>query len=490
MKRFAGIFATALIASIITIGIFFVANNKMKNTPHYVQTLDMPRAHYANYLPNANQIGPDFTIAAEKTIHAVVHIKTEYVQKTSTYNDYFGMDDPLYNFFFGAPFNRPSKPQAVQGYGSGVIISDDGYIVTNNHVVQEADFIEVTLNDKRTYTAKVIGLDPTTDLALIKVDEQKLPFISFGNSDSVKVGEWVLAVGNPFNFTSTVTAGIVSAKGRNLNILGGKTAIESFIQTDAAVNKGNSGGALVNIYGQLIGINAAIVSNTGSYAGYSFAIPSNITAKVINDLLEFGMVQRAFLGVSFVEVTSQLAKEKGLNEIKGVYVHQVVPNGAAEDAGIKEGDVITEIDGAKANSSAEIIEIIGRKRPGDKIKVTYLRNNTQKSSLLTLKNKNNNTDIVKKDEKNIVSLLGATFETIGEEEKNGLGIQNGLKITKLEPGKLRSHGIREGFIITHIDNKPVENTNDLANMLKNKKGGILLEGIYPNGMKAYYGIGL
>lgn len=490
MKKFASLFTVAIVASLLSIGGFSLLVHHNKKIPNYVETMDIPHAQYASYISNAGQIGPDFTVAAEKTIHAVVHIKTEYVQKTSMYNDYFGMDDPLYNFFFGTPFNSPSRPQAVQGFGSGVIISDDGYIVTNNHVVQEADFIEVTLNDKRAYTAKVIGLDPTTDLALIKIDEQKLPFISFGNSDSVKVGEWVLAVGNPFNFTSTVTAGIVSAKGRNLNILGGKAAIESFIQTDAAVNKGNSGGALVNIFGQLIGINAAIVSNTGSYAGYSFAIPSNIAAKVINDLIEFGQVQRAFLGVSFVEVTSQLAKEKGLSEIRGVYVQQIVPDGAASDAGIKEGDVITGIDGAKINNSAEVLEIIGRKRPGDKIKVLYIRDNTEKISLVTLKNKNNNTEIVKKDEKNIISILGATFETIDEEEKNGLGIQNGLKIIKLEPGKLRSHGIREGFIITHIDNKPIENTNDLSDMLKNKRGGVLLEGIYPNGMKAYYGIGL
>ena len=378
----------------------------------------------------------------------------------------------------------------MEAFGSGVIISDDGYIVTNNHVVQDGDNIQVTLNDKRVYNATIVGTDPSTDIALIKIDEGNLPFILFGNSDSLQVGEWVLAVGNPFNLTSTVTAGIVSAKGRNLNILNGKTAIESYIQTDAAVNMGNSGGALVNISGQLVGINAAIASSTGTYDGYSFAIPVSIVKKVVNDIIEFGSVQRAFLGVNAQEVNNKVAKDYNLNKIQGVVVTSVIESSAAEVAGIKSGDVLIKVNGTLINSNAELKEQISRYRPGDKISITYLRNGNENTVNIELKNSQGTTSVVKTDINNVSDFLGATFEPLENEELMSLGLSNGLKISKLSSGKLKNAGIKEGFIITSIDKKIVYNTDDVQKILQNKKGGILIEGVYPNGMHAYYGFGL
>jgi len=428
----------------------------------------------------------DFTSAAAASIHAVVHIKTMYQQKSSVYDDFFG------GFWnpWGSNNSQNYKLQPIKASGSGVILSDDGYIVTNNHVVQDADSIEVTLNDNRIYDAKVIGTDVGTDLALIKIDETELPYLSYGNSDSVKVGEWVLAVGNPFNLTSTVTAGIISAKARNLNILGKNSSIESFLQTDAAVNPGNSGGALVNTSGQLIGINAAIASNTGSYLGYSFAIPVNIVKKVVDDLLQYGEVQRAYLGVSFEEVNSKLAKEKSLSKVKGLYVTSVLEEGAAGDAGIKVGDVVTKIGNTYVNSSSELQESVITRSPGDKVVVTYTRAGKEGEVTVTLKNKKGGTDIVKKDDSDVVTLLGATFEDITANDMKDLGITYGMKISKLDAGMLRSAGIREGFIITSIDKKPVKSTEDITAALKNKSGGVLIEGIYSNGLRAYYGFGM
>jgi serine protease Do len=445
-------------------------------------------AEYTSYAPKVIPGNIDFTTSAEISVHAVVHITTEYQQKSSVYDDFFG------NFFDPwSAFNNQGyqyKQAPIKASGSGVILSGDGYIVTNNHVVQDASSIEVTLNDNRTYEGKIIGADPGTDLALIKIDEKDLPVLTYGNSDSVKVGEWVLAVGNPFNLTSTVTAGIISAKARNLNILGKNSDIESFLQTDAAVNPGNSGGALVNTAGQLIGINAAIASNTGSYAGYSFAIPVNIVKKVVDDLLQYGEVQRGYLGVVFEEIDSKVAKEKNIAKIKGLYVTSIVDGSSAADAGIKEGDVVTKIGNTEVNSTSELQEAIIIHRPGDKIAVSFTRDGEDKEVTVTLKNKDGNTDIVKKDESNVASLLGGTFETISKDDIKALGINYGLKVTKLDAGLLRSAGIKEGFIITSIDKKPVKTLDDLTTALKDKKGGILIEGIYQNGMRAYYGFGI
>lgn len=430
---------------------------------------------------------PDFTVAADQTIHAVVHIKTEYENRRSSVYDYF------FDFrdFFG---DQGGTPQPVIASGSGVIISPEGYIVTNNHVVSESDKIEVTLNNKRSYEAKVIGTDPSTDLALIKIEAKELPFMTFGNSDELKIGEWVLAVGNPFNLTSTVTAGIVSAKARNINILGspdGSTSsIESFIQTDAAVNRGNSGGALVNTRGELIGINAAIASGTGFYAGYSFAIPSNLVRKVAADLRDYGTVQRAYIGVNIRELDNKLATEAGINDLLGVYVADVTENGAAREAGLKAGDVILKVEEVPVNSPSELLEVIGQHNPGDKVNLVVRRNNKDMNFNVVLKNREGSTALAKKEEFNANALLGATFKPVPDELMDDLGIDNGIQITGLSNGKLRNAGIREGFIITQIDGKEIRTEADLATALANKKGGVLVEGIYPNRTRAYYGFGL
>ena len=424
----------------------------------------------------------DFTKAAELSVHAVVHIKTEYQQKSSVYDDFFGGSwDP----WGSKNYYSPAKIS-----GSGVILTSDGYIVTNNHVVQDANYIEITLNDKRTYEAEIVGTDPGTDLALIKIDEKDLPYLSYGNSDSVKVGEWVLAVGNPFNLTSTVTAGIISAKARNLNILGKNSSIESFLQTDAAVNPGNSGGALVNTKGELIGVNAAIDSNTGSYSGYSFAIPVNIVKKVVDDFVKYKSVQRAYLGITYEEVDSKLAKEKGLSKVKGICISSLADAGAAEEAGLLKGDVITKIGTAEINSGSELQEAVVTHRPGDVVKVTYIRDKAEKEISVKLKNINNTTEIVKSEEESVTTLLGATFETLSADELKELGIENGLKVSKLDAGLMKNAGVREGFIITKIDQKQIKTLDDLKTALKEKKGGVLIEGIYSNGMHAYYGFGM
>ncbi|MBN8697140.1 MAG: Do family serine endopeptidase [Bacteroidetes bacterium] len=488
MKKIASVFFIASIGGITALGLNHLlkdetANHPLSNylsSPTPTQYVNMPGATVENSV--------DFTAAADLTVHSVVNVKTTY--SVDYKNQYYY--DPFRDFFGQ---RQPRQQEAPYSTGSGVIISQDGYIVTNNHVIDNGEKIEITLNDKRTYTADVIGKDPTTDLALLKIKETNLPFVAYGNSDNVKVGEWVLAVGNPFNLTSTVTAGIVSAKGRNINLLDndptkGLYPIESFIQTDAAVNPGNSGGALVNTKGELVGINSAIASNTGSYTGYSFAIPVNIARKVVADLLEFGEVQRAFIGVSIRDLDSKLAQEKSINELKGVYVNGLTTGGSAEEAGIKEGDVITKIGDVAINKVAELQEQIGRYRPGDKINVTLKRNNQEKILSVILKNKNGNTDVVEKPKIEVVSALGATFEDVNDADKKKLGIENGLRISKLSAGKLLSAGIKEGFIITGVDKKKISSVEDIKSALENKKGGVLIEGVYPNGMRAYYGFGL
>jgi Do/DeqQ family serine protease len=426
---------------------------------------------------------PDFTEAAEATVHDVVYIKTTYDNKSAGNQLQW---DP-WNGFFSAP---SQQPQAAEASGSGVIVTADGYIVTNNHVVDNASKVEVTLDDHRSYIAKVVGTDPSTDLAVIKIDEKGLPFIRYGNSDDLKVGQWVLAVGNPFNLTSTVTAGIVSAKARNIGALeeNSKTAIESYIQTDAAINPGNSGGALVNTSGELVGINSAIASNTGSYTGYSFAIPVNIVKKVVDDLVEYGKVERGYLGVQIQDIDSKLAQEKNIKDYNGVYVAGIVEGGAANSAGIHEGDVIKKIGDEDVSSAPALQEQVSKFRPGDKINVTVDRNGQEKLYAVTLKDMEGGVAIVKANSS--FTMLGAEFATVSKNEADKLGIDGGVKINKLEAGKLRAAGIQEGFIITTIDKKPVKDTDDLNAALKNKSGGVLIEGVYPNGMRAYYGFGI
>lgn len=479
MKKFISFFLVALLGGLVFLAIAKGVSRKNGGI-RTLQDENMPVIQTGGSMSAV--IGPDFTSAADVSVHAVVHIKTELRQRNDTYNNFFDLFNDFFSNPYGGGFNQP-----VIATGSGVIISADGYIVTNNHVVQGADKLEVTLNDKRTYEASIIGTDPSTDLALIKVEAENLPFLVYGDSDNLRVGEWVLAVGNPFNLTSTVTAGIVSAKARDINILGANSAIESFIQTDAVVNRGNSGGALVNTSGELIGINAAIASNTGSYTGYSFAIPVNIVKKVIDDFLNFGEIQRAYLGISFAEIDSKLAEEKNLKDLKGVYIMDVLENGAASDAGLKEGDVIIKIENNNINSKSELLEAVGRHRPGDKIMVTIVRDKNQKLLEVTLRNRTGSTDVVKNDK---LKILGASYEVINDKDKENLGIKHGVKITTLDYGKMRSSGIREGFIIMFIDREPVQTVEDVERIIKNKDGGILIEGIYPNGQMAYYGLGL
>lgn len=438
-----------------------------------------------NSLPNSN--GADFVLAAEKSINSVVHIKT-IVENNSTLSY-----DPFQDWFFGG---RQRQPNQMQGSGSGVVISQDGYIVTNNHVVKGASKIEIVLNDKRSYVAEVIGTDPTTDLALLKIKETNLPFANYGNSDAVKIGEWVLAVGNPFNLNSTVTAGIISAKGRNINILennqGGLAPIESFLQTDAAVNPGNSGGALVNTNGELVGINTAIASNNGSYQGYSFAIPVNIVKKVVSDLIEFGAVQRAYIGLSIQDIDAKFADEKRIKQLKGVYINGLTENGAGELAGVKIGDIVTKVEGVDIKGTSELLEQVGKFRPSDKINLTIIRNEKEIILPIVLKNKENSLGIIKKPEvfRTSISSLGAEFEELSAEDLIKYKLQFGVKIHKLDAGKLANAGIKDGFVITSIDKKKITTIKEVQTMLENKTGGVLIEGVYPNGMRAYYGFGM
>ena len=419
----------------------------------------------------------DFTMAAEKTIECVVNVKT---QSTVSYRN------PIYDFFYGDQYHGDREP--VTGVGSGVIITADGYVVTNNHVVESSEKVTVTLNDKREYTAKVVGTDPSTDLALLKLDAKDLHFITFGNSDAMRVGEWVLAVGNPFNISSTVTAGIVSAKGRSMQIIQDNYRIESYIQTDASVNQGNSGGALVNLKGEMIGINSAIISPSGGNVGISFAIPSSIVQKVVRDLIEYGAVQRAIMGVSIADITAELAKEKDLPELGGVYVTDVNENSAARDAGIESGDVIVQINDVKVNSPSELQEIVGRNRPGDKIMVTVKRKGNLKQFEVKLRNLQGDTSVVKAG--NYETILGAKFTNLDDREKTKLGIKNGVKISEVHEGKLKSAGVKPGFVVTQINNKPVNSVDELGKIINSIKGGVYLEGVYQNGEVAYYAFGL
>ncbi|MFI5164397.1 MAG: Do family serine endopeptidase [Bacteroidia bacterium] len=485
MKRILIIFFTALMGgtAALTVDHMMVRDqNKVQATSSINYPVKF--AGFNGMTPEASST--DFVKASEISLPAVVHVKTEYAPQRNQFYYY----DPFHDYRWNPPQQQPQM-----GSGSGVIISGDGYIVTNNHVIKDAEKVEVILYDKRTYTARVIGKDPATDIALLKIDEKNLPYLLYGNSDDVKVGEWVLAVGNPFNLTSTVTAGIVSAKARNINILEPDPAhgiypIESFIQTDAAVNPGNSGGALINTSGQLIGINSAIASNTGSYSGYSFAIPVNIAKKVVNDLLEFGKVQRAFLGVSIRDLDSKLIEEKKIRDTKGVYVTGISNGGAAAEAGVQEGDLILQVGDQEVNNVSELQEQIGNYRPGDKIAIKIKHEGKDKLLSLTLKSKDGGTMTSKAGKSEVVSILGANFEAVSASDMKRLGIGGGVKISSLDGGKLRSAGIKEGFIITDIDKKKISSLEDVKSALENKEGGVLIEGIYTNGMKAYYAFGL
>lgn len=433
--------------------------------------------------------GLDFTSAAENTVHSVVHITTKVVQTTF-------QRDPFQEFFYGPGAGGREFKQYGAGAGSGVIVSSQGYIVTNNHVIENASEIQVVLNDNSKYDAKVIGADPSTDIAVLKIEGQNFPAIPIGNSDELKIGEWVLAVGNPFNLTSTVTAGIVSAKARNINLLSERSAqdvvpIESFIQTDAAVNPGNSGGALVNTRGELIGINTAIASQTGSYAGYSFAVPINLVDKVMRDLIDFGIVQRGFLGVQIADVTQEVKEKNKLPDLKGVFLAKVTEGGSADKAGLKDGDVILKIGSKEVNSVASLQEEIGKRRPGDKVSLTVRQKDGDIiSKELVLRNKDGDTELMSKEEISKNYALGATFIELTDKEKKELNISYGVKIKSITTGKLKSIGLQEGIIITKVNNEPIETVAELTEKLSGVNRGILLEIMDETGKRDYRGFGL
>lgn len=480
MKNLKLVLFVALLSTAIAVSVSYVMSPK--NSKVIIQEASTPMVLAGNPDGPGLMPGIDFTEAAEKTTEAVVHIRSTVssnaspVMPPNPFRDFFGDD------FF------PNQPRERQASGSGVIISEDGYIVTNNHVVDKASRIDVTLNDNRSFEATLVGTDPSTDLAVIKIEEENLDFLAFANSDNVKVGSWVLAVGNPFNLASTVTAGIVSAKARNINILRDNYAIESFIQTDAAINRGNSGGALVNLNGDLIGINTAIATPTGTYTGYAFAVPSNIVKKVTEDLIEFGTVQRGFLGIMIRNVNPMIAEDKELGVSTGVLVDSLTANSAAGSAGMKPGDVIIAVDGAEVKSSPELQEKVGRKRPGESVEIKVLRDGEEMDFEVILKNREGKAEFLAKVEQSeILTDLGIALSEVPEEELEEMGIDGGVKVDEIRPGKIRRYtGIRPGFVISRVNKKTVKDKDHFLKLLEDQEGGVMLEGKYPGKDEEYY----
>lgn len=445
MKKILSLILISALGGAITLGSYLLFFEKSQFITDQTENSDLKtiNTNYKNaYLASVENT--DFTIAAEKTLNAVVHVKNTMFKT---------IQDPFADFFYGQ--GNGTRQYSQIGMGSGVIIAADGYIITNNHVIKDATDIEVTLNNKKTYKAKLIGTDTSSDIALLKIDAYDLSYITLGDSDAVKVGEWVLAVGNPYNLTSTVTAGIISAKGRDLD---GNSSIDSFIQTDAAVNAGNSGGALVNVRGELIGINTAISSMTGAFVGYSFAVPSNIAKKVIEDLMEFGNVQKAILGINGVELNSELADKLNIDNTSGFYISDVIENSGAQKAKLKANDVIVKLDMVKVATFADLNGYISTKRPNDVINVTFLRNGKLKNTNVTLI----------KQEVTKVSALGLALENLTNQELKKLNISNGVRITEITNKELSYYGVKNGYIITSINNNKVYSVDDVNNMIANK----------------------
>ena len=493
MKKLILIVFVAVLGGLIALG---GANYLGWGDTRYVKVSDTPTSltNFANVAPSTRVVpapSDGFVVAADRALPAVVHIKASKPMGRTTRTP-FGNIDPdqipdAFRDLFGNPGRGGDDEEMPlqEGSGSGVIVSSDGYIVSNNHVVEDAETLEVILNDERTYTGKVIGTDPTTDIALIKIEETDLPAIKFADSDEVKVGEWVVAVGNPFSLTSTVTAGIVSAKGRNINIVArsaGQMAIESFIQTDAVVNPGNSGGALVNQNGDLIGINTAISSPTGVFAGYSFAVPSAIVKKVAEDLRQYGVVQRGLLGAQIRQLNTAYAKELDLDRNNGVYVAEVMPGSAAEEAGIEEGDVIVAVDGITTLRNSVLLEQLGRHRPGDKVTITVERSGKERDFNVTLKNSDGTTSVVRPEEApEAYASLGADFENLSDDYVRELGIEGGVAVAELGKGQLyETTRIRPGFIVTRVNGRRVSNVGQLKEALQSSGSTISLEGVYPD----------
>ncbi|MCX6185931.1 MAG: trypsin-like peptidase domain-containing protein [Bacteroidetes bacterium] len=456
-------------------GAFVFSKLKPNTVLYQVSTEGQNSVSSANYKSTMLE-SSSFIKASKDATPAVVFIKTLSNQRNYV--------DPFFDFWNNMDFFGRRGP--VASSGSGVILTDDGYIVTNNHVVKDADVIEViTNNQKQSYKAKIIGTDPSTDLALLKIEGSNLPHLTLGNSDNVEIGEWVIAVGNPFNLTSTVTAGIVSAKGRNINIVNNQFPIESFIQTDAAINPGNSGGALVDLNGKLIGINTAIASNTGSYNGYGFAIPVNIVAKIVKDLVEFKEVQRGFTGMDVKDIDAELAKKLNINNNLGVYVSSVLAEGPADNAGVRAGDIIVKVNGRDIDSKSIFDEHIEYLRPGEKAKMSIIRNGKEMEFAVNLLNREGTTAIMRKGTVSS-DILGADFQSVPKIEKDKLGIKNGIRISNLRQGRMAGMGLSDGFIIISLNKKEYEKPDELIKDLEKVRGQIVIDGIFPNGGRGVF----
>jgi len=503
MKKFGLTLLTALIGGLIAVGGYKLLEKKQEQKLSFEERQQL---HYVNN-PSAGAVSsagnPDLTLAAELVTPAVVNIETTYQGRSRAYGE-APMD--LFEEFFGIPRPRQRSAPMQKATGSGVIISEDGYIVTNNHVVEDASKIEVKLPDKRVMEAKIIGRDPNTDLALIKINEKGLPFVRFGDSDNVRIGEWVLAVGYPLGLQSTVTAGIISATGRSTGIIARElqqrqyqqrgyqsdtepivnTAVESFIQTDAVINKGNSGGPLVNAAGELIGINSNIMTPTGTYAGYGFAVPVNLVKKIVDDFVKFGAVKRGLIGITFRELDAEIANELDIKETNGLYVSEVAPKGGAEEAGIKAGDIITKLDGRTIMSSSDLQERVYRLRPGDKVKLTIKRDGKERDVTVTLKedtrSRNNDTadSETKRSAIEIYNKLGAGFVPASDARKKELGVSSGVVVTEVHQGGWFDYqGIRRGQVITHINDTPVNSVDDVERALGKSQRGMIKVTIVP-----------
>ena len=478
MRR--GILVALLSAVVAGLTAFAVVKYAMYNqAPTIVQVDEGARFRTVNL---AEDNWPDFTYAAESAVDAVVYVR---VKATETAQE---MPGSIFDFFFGMPQQGTPRQRERVGSGSGVIIREDGYIVTNNHVIEGATEIEVTLNNNEKYSAVLVGTDPATDVALLKVDAKGLPFIPFADSDKLRLGEWVIAIGSPYDLRSTITAGIVSAKGRSMPNYSGEFKIESFIQTDAAVNPGNSGGALVDKAGRLVGINTAIISQTGSYTGYSFAVPSNIVKKIVYDLIDFGSVKRAMLGITMQAIDDKIADELKLSSRNGVYIVEVLKNSAADKAGLTKGDVIVAVDSVKISTPSSVQEVVSRFSPGDKAKVTVIRDGKEKVVEVVFKGTAQENGTVAED--GSVAFYGSSLKEADKETLAKFGLKNGVQIAELGAGKLKDAGAVEGFIILYVNDQPVKSPQDVVEIVKKSKRSVFVEGITPSGRTGYFGFGV
>ena len=510
MNRISGIIVASVISCLLTVGILYAMGfGQADANTLRIEHADAVAAQQARFTPGASEAAPpasapfDFTFAAERVAPAVVFIRNTMTGEREEIAQQ-GSPEDLFRQFFGPGFGGPEGmtprrggPRPSVGSGSGVLISPDGYIVTNNHVIDNAADLEVRVGDKDTYKATLVGTDPTTDIALLKIEaDAALPFVEFADSDQVRIGQWVAAVGNPFDLATTVTAGIVSAKGRSINIIGrggqgrsrDRTAIESFIQTDAAVNPGNSGGALVDTDGRLIGINTAIASPTGAYSGYSFAVPSRLVRKVMDDLRDFGQVQRGFIGASIVEVNQAFADDRGLDINYGVYVDSLMANSSAKAAGLQKGDIIVAIDGTPVRTNPGLLSRIGRKRPGDVVALTYLRDGSERVADVTLKGANGGTERVVKQASKRMAKLGIDVEAIDAATASRLGVRGGVRVTDVRGGVVdRQTDMSPGFVITRAGDRAVNSVEDFERAVRGARGILVVRGRYPDvdGEKKY-----